>query len=63
MKRRNFLQAGSLLPFFPYTTFGKELFGENSTNSKNSTVRMPAMTNGISFTGRLMAGLGTYSVL
>jgi beta-fructofuranosidase len=35
MKRRNFLQASSILPFFPYVAFGKEIFGKNGMVSEN----------------------------
>ena len=41
MKRRNFLQATTVLPFFPYATLGKELSGENGVNSENNSNGTP----------------------
>ncbi len=35
MKRRNFLQATSLLPFLSYPSFGKQLFLQNNAGPKN----------------------------
>lgn len=35
MKTRNFLHATTVLPFFPYTALGKDLFLENYIASEN----------------------------
>ena len=41
MKRRKFLQATTMLPFFPYTALEKEASGENSINNENILRRLP----------------------